>query len=725
MDVIERRRAERITMLAGVKLKEKEYGIVTEGTIVNISTLGLGVLSSQTIPRGKQLSLFFDLSGNINFENLSARVIRGTQLVDNHYLALEFTDITDEHKGKIDKFVESFKCNFSIIFQPYGKKIVVPAGTKIKEAAALAGIMIETPCGGQSKCGKCYVEVITGLMPANAEESKILQDAQLPNNFRLSCKSVIQTNTVVRIPEETLLYTQKILAEGVGTKVVVQSAVKKIYIEMEKPSLDKQIGDWDNLKYNLKGIVNSPISNLDMLKNLSKKLKESDFKITVTSVNNEIIDIEKGNTVSNSYGMAFDIGTTTVVGSLIDLGTGEVKAVVPAMNPQVVYGDDVISRIKFSITESDGLKKVHSKIIDLINDLISKAVKVCKIDKKSIYEITIVGNSTMQHFFLGVSPENLGFLPYVPVIQESCDIKACDLKLDINPNGNVHILPNIAGYVGADTVGVILSASLHKSEKIKLAIDIGTNGEIVLGSKDLLVSCSTAAGPAFEGVHISCGMRAASGAIDKVKIENDDIFINVIEGAVPHGICGTGLVDAVAVLLSAGIIDETGRILSKGELDKKVSAKLAARIVEGKSGYDFILWQSDTKKILLTQKDVRELQLAKGAIRSGIESLKKNLKISNADIEEVLLAGAFGNYLKPESALRIGLIPDFPLSKVKSIGNAAFEGAKMALVSVLARKESDEIGRKAKYIELSTVQDFNEEFSNAMMFPKWQDIATK
>lgn len=431
-----------------------------------------------------------------------------------------------------------------------------------------------------------------------------------------------------------------------------------------------------------------------------------------------VIEWELNNGKMGKYGIAFDIGTTTLVGMLVNLHDGKQLGVEGCSNPQAKFGDDVISRINYCISHNKGLHELHASIINKINTIIKNLCKNSGIKKSEIYEITVAGNTTMNHIFLGIDPSSLGYSPYKPCFVEPKNTKASDLKIDINENGNVYTLPNIAGYVGGDTVAGILSSGMYNTDKITLIVDIGTNGEIALGNKERIITCSAAAGPAFEGARISQGMRADYGAIDKVVI-NDDVRVNVIGNVEPRGICGTGLIDAVAELLREGIIDNSGKINDIEHLTGNISDKIKNRIVKGENGTSFILVEKenvDSKPIMLTQKDVRELQLAKGAIYAGIMILCREYGIEPSEIEEILLAGAFGNYINPKSAVRVGILPNVSIERIKFIGNAAGSGAKLTLLSPKHRTIAEQIARTAQYIELAANPDFQTIFMDAMGF---------
>jgi len=409
-------------------------------------------------------------------------------------------------------------------------------------------------------------------------------------------------------------------------------------------------------------------------------------------------------------GMAVDIGTTTVVAKLLDMAQAETIATAAALNPQIRFGDDVISRITHG-SDEEGLAELHKTIIDCINQLIGEVCGQASIQPLDIYEVCIVANTTMNHIFLNLPIAQLGHAPYRAHSLDAHDIAPETLGLNMNPQGNIHAVENIAGFVGADTIGVGLAVDIASAEEMTLAVDIGTNGEIILGTKDNLLAASCAAGPAFEGARIAQGGRAAEGAIEAVVINGDDIDIDVIGDAPARSICGSGLIDAVAVMLELGVIDNTGRFATPANLAPAV----AARVTEVNGQPAFILAQGQTP-VILTQKDIRETQLAKAAIRAGIKLLQKNLGVEDNDIRHIYLAGAFGNYISPANAKRIGLLPDVPLERIQSIGNAAAIGAQMALISNQSRKAAADLAQKIKYVEIAHEPDFQDVYADSMFF---------
>ena len=418
------------------------------------------------------------------------------------------------------------------------------------------------------------------------------------------------------------------------------------------------------------------------------------------------------------YGIAVDLGTTTVVARLIDMADGQCRATEATLNPQTHFGDDVISRIAYAQADR-GFAELHETIINCINDLTARLCLKAAIDRNDIYEICLVGNTTMSHIFLGLPIAQLGQAPYKAYSLDAYDISPAKLGLQINPAGNIHTVENIAGFVGSDTTSVALAADIDSAGEMTLIIDIGTNGEIVLGTKDKLFAASCAAGPALEGARITCGSRASEGAIEAVVINENDIDLDVIGNIPPRSICGSGLIDAVAVMLDLGIIDASGRFANPDELKCKLPPAIFSRIIELNGELAFCLAPAasdNDRPVFLSQKDIRQLQLAKGAIKTGIVLLQKKLGLRDSDIEHILLAGAFGNYIRKQSALRIGLLPAVAAEKIRFIGNAAASGAQMILLSRRCRDEAREMARKIEYVEIAHEPDFQDVFADSMLF---------
>ncbi|MFH1007124.1 MAG: ASKHA domain-containing protein [Candidatus Latescibacterota bacterium] len=607
---------------------------------------------------------------------------------------------------------------FEVVFEPEGKAVQAPQGATILEIARSEGIPIEGPCGGDGTCGKCRVLALGSLSECSDAEKKHLSEEDRARGIRLACRARVNSRTRVEVPRTTRLIAQRILDSGTGRAVPLDSATKAYSLALPKPTLEDQRTDFERIKQT-HPFQRELWGRLPLLRALPRILRENDFQITAVCSDGELIHIRGGSDAAPLYGVAFDIGTTTVVGYLIDLSTGEQIGVSAAMNPQVVYGDDVIARLSFVIEDKDGLGKLHRAIIGAINEITETLAEKAGILKTDIYEMTIVGNTCMHHLFLNIDPSQLAPSPFVPVISEPIWVHAEELDLAVYPQAHVHILPNISGYVGTDIIGGILASGIYDTPDNVLLVDIGTNGEIVFSAGGKMVACATAAGPAFEGARISCGMRGAPGAIDQV-VFDEDVSYTTIGNDRPRGLCGSGLLDVVAEMVRVGVVDSSGRIVDPEDANPSLPDRIRARIRAGETGNDFLLVPpeegEDGHAMYITSRDVRELQLSKSAIRSGIDILMAEMGVPPSGLSRILLAGAFGNYLRKESASAIGLLPPISVEKIHSIGNAAGEGAKLALISQKERKRAAVLARQIQYIELSTRMDFMEKFTDNMFF---------
>ncbi|MHB1654031.1 MAG: ASKHA domain-containing protein [Desulfitobacteriaceae bacterium] len=589
---------------------------------------------------------------------------------------------------------------YTVTFHPDNIPITVSEGTTVMTAAAEAGVELEGPCGGKGTCGKCRVK----LLEENSERSI------------LACQTKVNRDMQIGIPQaEISLYRKSELSRT--EKLDTDPGLQKIVLEVEAPSLEKQVPDAERLlkAMEIAGFDNL-IIKLGALRSLPMVLRAG-RKVTVVLSSQEILAVEVGNSSKRLHGVAVDIGTTTVVVSLVDLLSGETLGTASATNSQNIFGADVIARIEHASQNERTLEQLRQRVVQVINRLIIKLSQSAGLLPGEIYQVAVAGNTTMNHLFLGLNPVNLAPSPYIPVVAYSVQLEARDAGLNISPHAPVYTLPNIAGYVGGDTVAVILSTRLYEEKGVVLALDIGTNGEIVLAAKGELWACSTAAGPAFEGAEIRYGMRAAAGAIEAIRVD-EDVHLRVIDGASPKGICGSGLMDAVAELLKAGVINESGRMLTREDAGH-LPPTLQARLGRDEQGCYFILAfpeGPEGEPVLLTQKDVRELQLAKAAMRVGAETLLKVAGLNYRDIEKVLLAGAFGSYIDKERALAIGLLPPVSLEKISAVGNAAGAGAKVALASAKARQTATEVGARVRHVELSGREDFQDQFIEELGF---------
>ncbi len=618
---------------------------------------------------------------------------------------------------------------FNIIFQPSGKRGKFQEGKTVLEAAQELGIGLESLCGGEKSCGKCKVRIIEGdLSSFSEEEAKWITDSERREGYRLACSVRLKGNALVFIPEGSLVQKQVVRKEIVTHKVKRNPAILPYLIELHPPSFHDPLGDFDRLQNALSTAYHLPTLEIDYptLLKLPYVLREGNWKVTALIwMEREILDV-KASMVNEIYGLAVDIGTTTVAGYLCNLMSGEIVATKSMMNPQVIYGEDVMSRINYTMTHPDGLEKLHRSILDGLNQLIEKAIEDIHLTPKDIFELTVVGNTVMHHLFLGIDPRYLGVSPFPPSLNLSMDIKARDLGLKVHPSAKVHLLPIEAGFVGADNVGVLIAEEPYKRNENVLIIDVGTNGELVLGNKDRLLSASCATGPALEGAHIKFGMRAAPGAIERVRIDPDtfevdfkvigehDLKSKTEQTNKAKGICGSGIIDAVSELYRCGVIDKSGRMQNKLPSPRLI-------IVDGRP--EFVIARKEEtsigKEITISQQDVRNVQLAKGALYAGAKLLMKKLGIKKLD--RVILAGAFGSYIDPEKAMILGMFPDCDLKNIHAVGNAAGEGATLALLNRGKRWEADEIAKKVEYLELTIEPDFQQEFIEAMQIPHMKD----
>ncbi|MGJ7045165.1 ASKHA domain-containing protein [Thermoanaerobacterium thermosulfurigenes] len=588
------------------------------------------------------------------------------------------------------------------------KEILAEDGSNLFKTLIENGVPVPNSCGGYHTCGKCKV-IVSEKLPVTSDEMKNLSDEELKKGVRLSCFVNVDRDLSITVLDEGKI---SVLTGSMGLFEVgnVNPRVKKIRIKLDIPTLDDQRDDFKRICGALGFDAKIPLS---VLKGLPGVLEKNGYNAICVLRRNEVISVEGVDFVGSLYGVSLDIGTTTIAAYLYDIDTGKMIDVFSGVNPQRSYGADVISRINYTIAKEDGLYRLHVAIIEEINRIVDYFCERQGISNENIYEIVMVGNTVMIHLALGVPAKNIANSPYIPSFTSSIEVKSRDLEIDINKEGYVVTLPMVASYVGADTVAAVLSSRISESDDIILLVDIGTNGEIVLGNKDFLISCSAAAGPAFEGAGITFGLSGVEGAIDHVDFERDPVF-TTIGGKAAKGICGSGIVDVVAELFKHGIIDTTGRILDKGEVTSVVGKKFLDRIVQYDHMPSFLI--DEAGGIYLTQKDIRQVQLAKGAIQAGINILMKEMNIVEKDIKKVYLAGGFGSYISVESAAEIGLIPKGLKEKAVQIGNAAGLGASFALLSDEMLEKSKAIRDKVKYIELSNNPYFQEEFLKSLYF---------
>jgi len=606
-----------------------------------------------------------------------------------------------------------------LIFEPEGRSVRIALGTTIFQAASEVGVGIRSECGGKGICGKCRIVVQDkgSLSEVTAAEIKHLSSSEIDSGYRLACQSLVRRNVVVAIPPESRIGARKIQITGLERPVPLNPLVKKFHIVLRKPTLSDVTPDFERLLDCLKDTYGFERLETDykLLMKLPNVLRDANWDITVTLWNDrEIIAVEKGDTSKKLLGLAIDIGTSKIVGYVVDLTIGKTIGIGSIENPQVTYGEDILSRITFAMADDEKLEALQRLVVEGINELINKVCAEANANPDDIYEATVVGNTAMHHLFLAIQPKHLALSPYTPAVRGPMNIYAKELNIRMNPNGIIHVLPVIAGFVGADAVADVLASGIYDLEELSLLIDIGTNTELFLSNAADILSCSCASGPAFEGAHIKHGMKAATGAIEKVRIDPDsyEVEYETIDGAKPMGLCGSAVVDIIAELLKCGIINRQGRF------ERNVTSP-RLRIPNG--DVEFVLARSEEtftgKAVTITQKDIGEIQLAKAAIFAGCSILMRRQNVKIKDLDRVFVAGAFGSYINPENAKFIGLVPDVPTEKIRFVGNTAISGAKMALVSKEARETAEMLSKKVRYLELATDPDFTEEFFKATSIP--------
>lgn len=603
---------------------------------------------------------------------------------------------------------ENADLKYYIDMQPIGRRIEVKPGTSILKAAQAAGVGLVSLCGGEGWCQSCLVRIADGdVSNMSATELAYLSDIEIKEGYRLACQTYPESDLRIDIPPESLSTPQRLQVEGQEVEVVISPLVKVIDMEITPPGLHDLRPDTRRLQDALAAEGYSGTRfELPLLESLADDLRQNKWKVRVALRNGEVIAVLPAET--GVYGIAVDIGTTKVALYLVDLVSGEVVDKSGEMNPQIAYGEDVISRISYTRQEEDGRQTLQHVIVDELNKMLANSSKKLGIEQSQLLDAVIVGNTAIHHLFAGLPVEQLVYAPYVPEISEGLDFRAADIGLQLAVGAYVHLLPNIAGYVGADHAAVILSTELWKQDKNVMAIDIGTNTEISLVSKGKIYSCSCASGPAFEGAHIKDGMRAAPGAIERVQIVDGEIRIFTINNEPPVGICGSGILDAVAEMKEVGILNEKGALI-EGALNVSGS---------GKNNLEFTLSPPESsgvdRAITITRKDVNEIQLAKAAIRAGQEVLLAKAGVKAEDLDEVIIAGAFGTYIDVPNAIKIGMFPRIPEDRFKQVGNAAGMGARLALLSEDQRNKIAEVIEDVEYVELTTYEDFQKKFVDAI-----------
>jgi uncharacterized 2Fe-2S/4Fe-4S cluster protein (DUF4445 family) len=639
-----------------------------------------------------------------------------------------------------------------VIFMPSGRRGQARANETLLDTARQLGVAIESICGGRLTCAKCRVRIEEGrfakhgidsaaahVSPPDARETGLLAGAPDGDGaYRLACASHVRGDVLVYVPEESRAHKQVIRKSATTRVIDVAPAVRRLYVEVDPAELGEHRGDWGRLQaalaaqWQLTGLT----IDLPALRRLQPALRAGNWAVTVILWGErEVIDVQPGYK-EGLYGLAVDIGSTTVAGHLCDLRTGAVLATEAAMNPQVTYGEDLMSRVSYAMAHSGGLDKLHAAIIEAINALAARAARAAGRQLRDIHDAVFVGNTTMIHILLGINPQELGGAPFALATRDAVDVKARELGLRFHPGAAVHVLPAEAGHVGADNVGVLLAEEPHRQDELTLLVDVGTNAEIILGNRQRLLSASSPTGPAFEGAQIRFGMRAAPGAIERVRIDpqswaarfrviGEERWSDAWQSGpdappdnqpqyLAAGICGSGIIEVVAEMFLAGIIHGDGRFDPH---------RPHARVVwEGKRGAYVLATGDQTangQPILVTQDDVRNIQLAKAALYAGAKLLMNRLGIER--VERITLAGAFGSYIDPQYAMLLGLIPDCPLDRVTAVGNAAGDGARIALLNRAKRAEAAKLARGVTYVETAVDPHFQDEFVGAIHIPHATD----
>lgn len=626
----------------------------------------------------------------------------------------------------------------TVTFDNAEKPVQVPTGTLLSEAARLAGVEIGQPCGGQGRCGRCAVRVTSGSV--RRRSTLRLAQEDIEQGYALACQSVVEGDIFVSLPPqekvERLLTTDRTVSEITappGYNPDLDQTMRRVLLRMQPPSMDDQIDDWSRLQTALRqsiGFSQVTIS-LSMLRSISEILREANWEVTAViellhlpdtkSLEERLVALFPRVVFDDEplWGVAVDIGTTTVTVWLVDLMTGEVKAQVSEYNGQISRGEDVISRIIYS-SKPGGLEELQKRVVDTINKLVVLACKRANADAHEIVKASITGNSTMIHLLLGLPSQNIRLSPFITTINHAPIFSARELGLDIHPEATIDCLPGVASYVGSDITAGVYSSGMDNTDEITLFLDVGTNGEMVMGSREWLVTCACSAGPAFEGAGVVNGMRATKGAIEEVWVSSGssnhpfEPTYRVIGGTKPRGICGSGLISLLAEMLITGVVDKGGNInLNLAEVNP--------RIRQGEHGPEYVVaWGKDSdtgKDIVITNVDIDNLKRAKAAIYAGFNILAQSVGVPLELVEQLLIGGSFGKYINVEKAIQIGLLPDMPWERIKFLGNTSIKGAYSALIESNAREKIKDIASRMTYIELSADNTFYESFMSAMFLP--------
>jgi uncharacterized 2Fe-2S/4Fe-4S cluster protein (DUF4445 family) len=608
---------------------------------------------------------------------------------------------------------------YTIDFEPVGRRGKCRKKESFLGCARRLGVGINSICGGEGICHSCKVQVISGTVSKpTPNEHEAFTSQELKEGWRLACQTYPTSDCKISVPAESMTTPQRVQTEGLELKVATEPSVRVYQVQLSVPSLKDSQADADRLLETLNQQHKLQCTKIDIsaLRTISDQLRSWKWKGQAVIRNGELIAIHPPK--SRKLGLAIDLGTTKVAGYLVDLSDGRTLAAKGIMNPQISYGEDIISRITTIVHSPDNAVKLQKLAVDAINELCTELCTEAGAKSEEILEAVVVGNTAMHHLFLRLPVKQLVLSPFVPAISQALEVRAEELGLNITPGAYVYILPNIAGFVGSDHVSMLLATDAWQAKEPTIALDIGTNTEVSLIYRGKIATTSCASGPAFEGGHIKYGMRAATGAIERLRIDGDTIQYQTIDGASPVGICGSGILDALAQLYLAEIIDEGGRILDN-----------RPRVRAYKGQREFILVNKEERKgkpaITVTQNDVRELQLAKAAIRTGIQTLLETSDCAEDDIKQVIIAGAFGTYINVSSAVAIGMLPPLPLKRFQQVGNAAGMGAKLALISLKSRAKAEAVASRVTYTELASSSSFQPIFMQASYLGRYRIINGK
>ncbi len=597
--------------------------------------------------------------------------------------------------------------SYTVDFEPVGRRGTCPAGGTLLDAARALGVDLASVCGGNGSCGRCRVQLVAGtLTPVTLTEEGELTPEELEQGYRLACLAEPLSDCRVHVPAESLTALQRTQIEGLEVPTEVQPSVTGHVVTMDRPTLEDLRGDDERICAAVAAAsgVDVRLPDLAVVRAATPELRRLDWHARATLRGREVVHVAAAD--APWLGLAVDIGTTKIAAYLVDLATGQTRAARGAMNPQIAYGEDVIARLVYAGKGAEESERMAGLLAEGLNRLAADACAEIGAQPADIVDAVLVGNTAIHHLLLGLPVTQLAAAPYVPAVRSAVDVRARDIGLALAPGAYVHLLPNIAGYVGADHVAMLLATGVADAADTTLAIDIGTNTEMCLTHRGQMTSLSCASGPAFEGAHIKFGMRAAPGAIERVLIVDNKVEYKTIGDAPPVGLCGSGILDVVAQLRLHGMLDKRGRLAGPGvrEADLDVEFEVASESEAGNG-----------RAITVTQHDIRELQLAKGAIRCGIETLLQDAGITADAVDRVIIAGAFGTYIDVASAMTIGLLPQVPLARVTQVGNAAGTGARLALISRTQRSQACAIAGRIRYLELARTPRFMRNFAEAML----------